>query len=200
MTDPELLDAWRAGDATAGEALFKRYYGLVSRFFANKVSSDPADLIQDTFMGCLRGRERLRDDAGFRKYVFGVAYNVLHEHYRTLHGNRFDPQTTSCADVLPGPGTMMAKGDEQGLLLAALRRLPLPLQVVLELFYWEDMTSSAIAEIMGEPHGTIRTRLRRARELLGEAIAGLGAEPGLVHRTATDLDGWAAQVRAAVAS
>ncbi len=194
-----MLEAWRAGDGSAGELLFERYYPTISRFFANKVSSDPADLIQETFMAILQGRDRIRDAAQLRSYLFGAAYNTLRAHYRgrRVDGERLDFGSTSSADLAPGVGTMMASGDEQALLLAALRRIPLELQVVLELFYWEDMTSAAIAELLGEPHGTVRTRIRRARQLVLAALGELTTDTALVRRTATDLDGWAAKVRGA---
>lgn len=199
MDDPELLTAWRGGNNAAGEQLFARYYGMVSRFFANKVCGDPADLIQGTFEACVLGHQQIRDTAQFRSFLFGIAYNVLRGHYRTqrAHDDRFDPSTSSSADLSPGVGTMLARGDEQQLLLAALRQLPLEHQVVIELFYWEDLTSAEIAEMLAEPHGTVRTRLRRARQLLEQALADLTPDAALLHRTTTDLDGWAKKVREA---
>jgi RNA polymerase sigma factor (sigma-70 family) len=195
--DTELLEDWRRGDGAAGSELFERHYPSIVRFFANKVTGDPADLIQETFEACVTGRDRLREGAGFSAYLFGVAYNVLRRHYERsrTQGERFDPSTVSSADLSPGPATMMNRRDEERLLLAALRRIPLELQVVLELFYWEGMTSAAIAEALAMPHGTIRTRLRRARQLLEEALAGLHEDPGLLERTLGDLEGWASQVR-----
>lgn len=194
--DAELLEGWRGGDRTAGELLFDRYYDAITRFFANKVADNPSDLVQETFTACLQGRDRLRDDSGFRSYLFGIAYNVLRQHYRgrRIAGERFDPATHTAADVSPGPGTMMVDTAEQRLLLEGLRRIPLDHQVVLELFYWEDMTSAAIAEVLGEPHGTIRTRLRRARELLREAIGRVEADAEVLTATQSNLDGWARRV------
>jgi RNA polymerase sigma factor (sigma-70 family) len=199
VTDLELLERWRGGDKAAGEALFGRYFPAVTRFFANKVSGDPADLIQETFMACLHGRDRLADAERFRSYLFGIAYNVLRQYFRRqrVDGGRFDHEKTTTADVSPGTATMMANTAEQQLLLESLRNIPLQFQVVLELFYWEDMTSATIAEVLGEPHGTIRTRLRRARELLESAMRDHAADAGLLRRTLGDLDGWAAGVRAA---
>lgn len=201
--DAELLEAWRAGDGAAGSELFERHYPAVVRFFANKIAGDPADLIQETFEACVKGRDRLRDDAGFAAFLFGVAYNVLKRHYERSrkHGERFDPATDSAADLSPGPATMVARRNEHRLLLAALRRIPLEQQVVLELFYWEGMTSAAIAEVLAMPHGTIRTRLRKARQQLEEALARVSIElsrdPQLLQRTLSDLDGWASQIRQA---
>ena len=197
--DPELLGRWRAGESAAGEMLFERYYPAVTRFFANKVAGDPADLIQETFMACLHGRDRVVEAGRFRSYLFGIAYNVLRQHYRRqrVAGERFDDARATAADVSPGPTTMMGETAEQQLLLAALRRIPIGFQVVLELFYWEEMTSATIAEVLGEPHGTVRTRLRRARELLEEAMRAASTDATLFRRTLADLGRWAADVRVA---
>lgn len=197
-SDRELLEAWRDGDRRSGEVLFERYYGAVERFFANKLGTDPLDLIQETFMGCVAGRGRMRDDQSFRSYLFGVAHNQLKKHYerQRIHGERFEPAMQSSADLSPGPGTMVAKGSEQRLLLEALRRIPVRFQVVLELYYWEELTSAEIATALELPHGTVRTRLRRARQLLDEAIAQCAADPRVREATRTGLMGWVAEIRA----
>ena len=49
-SDAELVDAWRAGDRGAGEALFERHYDAVARFFHNKVGDAASDLIQRAFL------------------------------------------------------------------------------------------------------------------------------------------------------
>ncbi|MCA9710194.1 MAG: sigma-70 family RNA polymerase sigma factor [Myxococcales bacterium] len=195
--DAELLEAWRQGDRAAGSELFERHYAAVVRFFANKVSGDPADLIQETFEACVKGRDRLNDDAGFVRYLFGVAYNVLRRHYERnrKHDQRFDPGTESTADLSPGPATMMARRDEHRLLLAALRRIPLAHQVVLELFYWEGMTSATIAEVLDTPHGTIRTRLRRARQEVEAELAVLIRDPVRLQQALADIDTLASEIR-----
>jgi RNA polymerase sigma factor (sigma-70 family) len=199
QTDQELLAAWQAGDRTAGELLFERYYAVLVRFFANKIGGDPMDLIQETFMGCVSGQARLRNRQGFRGFLFGIAFNLLKQHYarQRRDGDRFDPDTCSAADLSPGPGTMLSKSREQRLLLEALRRLPVRYQVVLELFYWEDLTAIEIGEALELPEGTVRTRLRRARELVAGALGEVEGEPGVVEATLGDLEGWAARVRAA---
>ena len=197
-SDSELLDAWRSGHASSGAELFDRYYEPLSRFFANKVSGDASDLIQDTMMACVTGAEKI-GPGKFRAFLFGIAYNKLKKHYERarIDSARIDDQTMTSADLSPGASTMMARSAEQRLLLESLRRIPLAHQVVLEMFYWESFTSAEIAVALGEPHGTVRTRLRRARALLEEAMASIAGDPVLLERTSSDLDGWAAKVRAA---
>lgn len=197
--DRDLLERWRGGDDRAGEALFERYYEHVSRFFANKVTADPADLIQETFIGCVRGRDRLREDASFRSYLFAIACNVLRNFYKSQRrdADRLDFGTVRAADLSPGPGTMIAGRKEQRLLLEALRSIPVEFQIVLELFYWEELTSAEIADIVGVPHGTLRTRIRRARQLLESELARLAQSEETLQSTVSGLEDWAAQIRAA---
>ncbi len=198
MDDLALVDAWRSGDRRAGEALFRRHFQGISRFFRNKFSAGVDDLVQQTFMGLLEGRERLASGANFRSYLFGVAHNVLRAHLRGMaRQGAFDPTTSAIVDLDPGAGTMLGERQEQRLLLAALRSIPLEAQVALELVYWEQLNAAEIAEILGVPHSTMRSRIQRARQLLQQAIERLGESPALIESTLGGLEAWAVAVRGA---
>ena len=75
--DAAQLEAWRAGDQDAGEALIERHYASILRFFRTKAGEDADDLVQLTFLRCVEASERYRGDAGFRAFLFGIARNVL---------------------------------------------------------------------------------------------------------------------------
>ncbi|MEM9459184.1 MAG: sigma-70 family RNA polymerase sigma factor [Myxococcota bacterium] len=197
-TDAELLYAWRAGDTEAGQQLFKRYYGPVARFFANKIREAPGDLVQETFMGCVKGRDRIREGSNFRSYLFGVAYRVLTSYLRHRYEAPDDLASVSVLDLDPGPSTILHRSEEVRLLLQALRTLPLELQVVVELRYWEQMTSTDISHVLGIPAATVRGRLRTGRTRLEEVLRTLPASPDVVHSTVSDIDGWAQKVREGV--
>lgn len=171
--DFALLQAWRGGDSSAGEALFERYYDGVERFFANKITDSADDLVQQTFEACVQGRDRLLNGSSFRSYLFAIAHNLLRSHFRhkQREAEHIDFTTQSAYDLSPGPSTYVARRRQQQILLNALRRIPLDYQVVLELRIWEEMRTVEIAEIVGIPHGTARSRLRKARELLEKAVA-----------------------------
>ncbi|MEX1362632.1 MAG: sigma-70 family RNA polymerase sigma factor [Nannocystaceae bacterium] len=194
--DSALVEAWRCGDAAAGEELFRRHFTAVSRFFRNKLSAGVEDLIQQTFVALVEGRERLRAEQSFRSYLFGIAHNVLRAHLRALdRARRFDPTSSSIMQLDPGPSTMHAARQEQRLLLRALRRIPMEHQVALELVYWEGLNAAEIAAVLGVPHSTMRSRIQRARALLEQAIEQLAQSPGLSKSTVDGLEQWAAQVR-----
>ncbi|HRI06633.1 MAG TPA: sigma-70 family RNA polymerase sigma factor [Nannocystaceae bacterium] len=196
-SDEALLDAWRRGDRRAGEALFERHYEPIARFFRNKVAGDSSDLIQRTFLALVESQERFRGESSFRTFLFAVAHNVLGRHYRQKRrdGERLDFLTVSAHDLGPSPPSLLARRDEERILLTALRRIPLDYQVVLELYFWEKMTAAELAEVIGVPEGTARTRIRRAKQLLEIAIAEVGASPLLIQSTLAGLERWAADVR-----
>ena len=198
MDDLKLVDAWRSGDRQAGEALFRRHFQGVTRFFRNKFSAGIDDLVQQNFVALLEGRERLASGANFRSYLFGIAHNVMRANLRALAKQRaFDPASSAIVDLDPGASTMVGQCQEQRLLLLALRRIPLEAQVTLELVYWEQLNAAEIAEILGVPHSTMRSRIQRARQLLQQAIEKLGESPELIKSTLSGLDGWALAVRKA---
>jgi RNA polymerase sigma factor (sigma-70 family) len=197
-TDSELLLAWRGGKQAAGEALFVRHFAAIARFFRNKVQGDIEELIQRCFLGCLEGQERFNGTGSFRGYLFGIARNVLFNHFRTQerHGSPVDLDEVSLHDLAPSASTMVAQRQEEQLLLDALCRLPLPHQLVIELFYWEDLSLAEIADALAVPVGTAATRLRRARQLLEAKMTELASSTALRDSISAGFETWARSLRA----
>jgi RNA polymerase sigma factor (sigma-70 family) len=199
-TDEELLEAWRAGDKRAGNELFQRHFEPIRRFFWNKVEREIEDLVQRTFMGCLEGTERFEGRSKFRTFLFAVAHNILREHFRQKRRDaRVDLDERSVVDLGAGPSTVLAHRREQRLLLEGLRRIPITFQIALELFYWEKLTGAELGEVLGVPENTAYSRVRRAKELLTEALRKIERSRDVLESTTADLDGWAAQIRAGMA-
>lgn len=197
MTDDELLALWRNGDADAASQLFERHFDALYRFFRNKAPSFADDLVQKTLLACFEGRDRFRGESRFRTYLFGIARNQLLMWFAEHRGDaESSDRRESLADLDPSPSVVEEVRQEQQLILQALRRLPLDAQVLLELFYWEQLSGLELAEVLGVPEGTIRSRLRRARQLLGESIAELEREPSRLASTLSNLDDWASKLRA----
>lgn len=195
--DFDLLRAWQVGDERAGEQLFRRHYRAVLRFFHNKAGAQAHDLVQRTFLGCLEARARIRGDTGFRTFLFGVARNVLFDHYRLARRDRdhLDFGTVSVEDLRPTPTSVLAQAHEIELLLRALRRIPLEAQMILEMYYWEGMRAHEIGEVLDMPEPTVRTKIRRARLRLEQEIKESSAPASLRHSTVEGLETWAQRIR-----
>ncbi len=196
-TDESLLQAWRAGDRKAGNALFQRHFEPIRRFFVNKAEGDFGELVQKTFLRCVDAQQRFEGRSSFRTFLFAIAHNVLREHYR---GRRRPDQQgeldeLSVVDLGAGPGTALAEKREQRALLQALRQVPLRFQIVLELYYWEKLTGAEMGEVLGIPEDTARSRVRRGKELLRTALRHQALSNNVIESTVSDLDDWAESIR-----
>ncbi len=197
LDDHALLRAWQGGDERAGRTLVERHYDAVARFFATKDRANAADLIQLTLVKLIEARARLPVDCNVRAYALGIARHVLIDHLRALYrpGQTIDFAECSVADLQPTPSGALARQQQTRLVLLGLRRIPLESQILLELYYWEDLTAREMVALLGAPEGTIRTRLRRARQQLAAALAELADSPELLHSTMSDLEIWARRAR-----
>lgn len=172
VDDAELFRLWCEGDKGAGDALLTRHYAAVYRFFRNKAPSDVDDLTQHTFSACAGARARFAGQAAtFRSYLFGIARHVLHEHLRRKRRDaRIDFGVSTAAGLDPTASQLLAATRDQQALLLALRRLPMDLQVALELHYWEELSTAEIADVLEVSQGTVKRRLQRARQLLEKML------------------------------
>jgi RNA polymerase sigma factor (sigma-70 family) len=194
--DTELLDAWAAGDTRAASELFDRYLPQLIRFFRNKVVDSADDLVQDTFVACVRGRDRFRRDSSFRTYLFATARNILMQHFRKRRGGvELDPDSQSVCDMGPSPTSILGQRAEHRLLLSALRKIPLDHQIALELYHWEGLSGPELAEALGIGEPALRSRLHRAKLNLRETMATLAESPELLASTWANLDDWARGLR-----
>lgn len=199
LSDRDLFDAWCEGDRKAGHALFSRHFASIRRFFANKVDDDVEELVQRTFTACIEGRERFSRRSSFRTYLFGIARNKLREHFRSRHRGATPLDDVSVVDMGAGVSTVITERREQRLLLEALRRIPLEHQMLLELYFWENLSASEIGEIFDAPENTVRSRIRRGKQLVGEQLASLTSSARELESTLGNLEGWAESLRLRVA-
>ena len=200
-SDYELLDAWAAGDQRAAKQLIDRHFEGIYRFFRNKLHDGSAeDLVQNTFMACVKARDTFRRDSSFRTFIFGTARNLLLYHLRQQRraGDPIDPEVLSAIDLAPSPSSIAVQKDEQRLMLEALRALPLDYQIALELYHWEGLTGPELAGVLGITEAALRSRLHRAKLELRKHLERLATSGALLESTMTKLDDWAAGLRAAV--
>lgn len=168
--DLELLHAWRDGDRGAGNQLLRRHFAALHRFFASKVADDAEDLIQNTLLACVTYVDKLAAAASFKAYLFTIAANQLYAHLRKREGSPLDFTAVSAVELGLSPSGVVAQREAELRLSVALRRLPLELQIVLELGYWEDLDTREIAEVLELPHGTAKSKIRKAKQLLAREL------------------------------
>lgn len=151
------------------------------------------DLASETFVVAFRRRatyDRSRPDA--RPWLFGIATHLLRHHYRTERRKLAAYAKTGVDPVVASdPGFDAAEDRAQAKALGpALARALAPLRPgdrdALLLLAWADLSYQEIAEALGIPIGTVRSRLARARRQVREL---LGADGQLVDGEAVSLEG-----------
>lgn len=195
--DLELLIAWQGGDKRAADSILIKYYTLVRRTVLTKVPEAAVDdVVQDIFKALVERRDSFRDGAQFKAYLLGITRNKIADHYRSRKPvDQAEVLETSVRDLGAGPSSVVLKHENERLLLEALRSINLDHQLILELHYWDDMSGPALCQVFECTEPAIRSRLRRAREHLDEAIQTLSRGHREFAETVTDLDAWAKRLR-----
>ncbi|HEX3478799.1 MAG TPA: sigma-70 family RNA polymerase sigma factor [Kofleriaceae bacterium] len=192
-SDLSLLDRWRAGDSVAGNLLFKRHFVSLYRFFEYKTEGEVDDLVQETLLQCVKAGSTFRRQSTFRTYLFSIARHVLFQHWRARARVQptLDFEAISMAALSTSIGSRLARSADRARLLAALQTLPLDQQLLLELYYWEELDRDQLAEVFEVETATIGSRLFRARRALQNSLE--RPEPGGDPATGTPdaFDAWA---------
>jgi RNA polymerase sigma-70 factor (ECF subfamily) len=191
VDDLTLLDRWCDGDAKAGNELFARHFESLYRFFESKIDREIDDLVQQTFLACIRERDKFRRQSSFRTYLFAIARYTLYGYWKRVRP-MLNVDEISVEAISTSVGTRIARKQDEQRLLEALRGLPLEQQLLLELHYWEGMERAQLAEVFEIEEATTRSRLHRARQALRERLAAAGAAGSVV---AGDFDAWARSLR-----
>jgi RNA polymerase sigma-70 factor (ECF subfamily) len=208
--DLELLSAWRDGDRDAGNELLARHFASLHRFFVNKVGDEAEDLIQNTLLACLTYIDKVAAASSFKAYLFAIAANQLYAHLRrrAREGAVLDFSVASAVELGLSPSAVVAQHERDQQLSAALQRLPLELQIVLELGYWEELSAREIATVLELPVGTAKSKVRKAKQMLAKEIERLARRPairlgGHPHPDdaieTDDLQRWVQQIRDSLA-
>ncbi|WP_212997524.1 RNA polymerase sigma factor [Winogradskya consettensis] len=158
--------------------LFDRHAPAVHRYLARRVGGMADDLLAETFLVAFRRRSSYRaDGVGVLPWLYGIATNVLRRHVRQeVRRYRALARLPDTAAPLTGEDAAIDRADAEALrrqLAEALAGLNRGDRDVLLLTAWADLSYIEIAEVLGIPVGTVRSRLHRARRVTRDALAPL---------------------------
>lgn len=164
-TDEQLMQEFQHGSREAFAELFARYRERIYAFFRRRINdaARAEELAQETFLAVLRAVERYEPRALFRTYLYGIAVNLLMAERRKAGREESAPE-----DTLDPAST----GDPTAALWVrrAMARLDANDREVLLLREYEQLSYAEIAELLGVPVNTVRSRLFRARMALKELL------------------------------
>jgi RNA polymerase sigma-70 factor, ECF subfamily len=176
VSDAELIERVGRGDDGAFDTLYRRYarpvFALALRRLGDRGRAE--DAVQETFASVWRSARTYRAERGAgAPWLYAVARNAIVDRSRV--------RTDVTADA-PDQVSLEAGPDERAetewtawRVHRAFEELPGHERAVLELAYWGDMSQSEVADYLGIPLGTVKTRTRsglsRLASLLGEELA-----------------------------
>jgi len=182
VTDQILVERVQAGDKSAFDLLVKRYQhkiiGLIGRYVQDQ--SEALDVAQETFIKAYKALDSFRGESAFYTWLYRIATNTAKNYLVTR--NRRPPGTDiDIDDVLQAeseselrdietPENNLYRDELFGVMASALEALPEELRVALTLRELEGMRYEDIAEVMGCPIGTVRSRIFRARDAIDKEL------------------------------
>ena len=172
-TDGELIQRVSSGDAGAFELLYRRYarpvFGLALRRLGDRMRAE--DAVQETFAAIWRSARTYRPERGpGAPWLYAVARNAIVDRAR----NRSEPpgEAPDAASPEPGPQERAEASYVSWRVHRALEDLPRSERDVIELAYWGGLSQSEVANFLGIPLGTVKTRTRAGLGRLAKLLEG----------------------------
>ena len=176
MTDEELWGQVRAGDGEAFGRLFERHAQAVFAYCLRRtgVWAAAEDLMSVVFLETWRKRGSVTVDGTLLPWLYGVALGVTrnHQRSRTRHKAALgkvplpDPHGDHADDV----ARRVDAETRTKAVIAELEKLPAGDREVLEMSAWSDLSQAQIAQVLGIPVGTVKSRLARAQRTVRGAL------------------------------
>ncbi len=186
--DAVLVARCKGNDLTAFDEIVERYqhkiYGYVKRLVGNE--TDAEDITQEVFLKALNSLHRFREESSLQTWLFRIATNLCRDAHRrrqrekgwlslwrqadqqseTEEGGIVDPP-----DDRFNPEKLLLREELGAMLSEAMEQLPLAMREVFILHDVEQMPYEEIAQALGVPLGTVKSRLFHARARLRELLA-----------------------------
>ena len=181
ITDQVLVDRVLNGDKNAFNLLVVRYQNklahLVSRYV---LPSEVPDVVQETFIKAYRSLSSFKGESIFYTWLYRIAVNTA-KNYLISQGRRppssdidaSEAESYEGADSLrdvDNPESLVLSKEVEKVVFEAIEALPDDLRTAITLREIDGLSYEEIAEIMGTPVGTVRSRIFRARDAIDEKI------------------------------
>lgn len=178
LTDEQLFERYRSGESEALRTLIERHHDDLLRFLTRLLGDRVAaeDVFQDAFLQVHISQDSFDISRRFRPWLFTIAANKGRDYLRKKGRRRTvdlsapvgggDGREATFMDLMeidiPAPGDAMDVGERDAEVQRALDGLSPPLREILLLAYFQRLSYAQIAEDLGIPLGTVKSRLHSA--------------------------------------
>jgi RNA polymerase sigma-70 factor (ECF subfamily) len=190
-TPDSLIEQCLKGDQAAWEAIvrqnWRKVFNVAYKFVGKHDQAE--DLTQDIFLKIFKALNTFDRRANFQTWIISISRNLCIDHYRSVRKERqMIASEVDTGDLQPaspdrGPYQAAEHQDLRGLLRQALQTLPLSLRTAVVLRDLHELSYQEIADRLGLPEGTVKSRINRGRIELAHQLKRLqDKQPALRRR------------------
>jgi RNA polymerase sigma-70 factor (ECF subfamily) len=180
-SDEVLIGRIAKGDRLAMQVLFARHHVRVYRFVLRLVGnpSIAEDLISEVFLDVWRQADRFEGRSAVSTWMLAIArFKALSALRKRPDEELDDEAAEAIEDVSDNPEVALQKKDKSAVLRQCLEKLSPEHKEIIDLVYYHEKSVEEVAEIVGIPENTVKTRMFYARKKLSELLQAAGIERG----------------------
>ena len=181
ISDEVLIGRIANGDRLAMQVLFARHHVRVFRFVLRLVRHEAAaeDLISEVFLDVWRQAGRFEGRAAVSTWLLAIARFKALSSLRRKPEQELDEETAeTIEDTADTPDVTLEKKDKSALIRKCLEGLSAEHREIVDLVYYHEKSVEEVAEIVGIPENTVKTRMFYARKKLSELLKAAGVDRG----------------------
>ena len=163
------------------QVLFARHHVRVYRFVLRIVRNEASaeDLISEVFLDVWRQADRFEGRSAVSTWLLAIARFKALSSMRRKPDEELDEEAAGAIeDTSDTPEVSLQKKDKSGLLRKCLEQLSREHREVVDLVYYHEKSIEEVAEIVGIPEATVKTRMFYARKKLSELLKAAGLDRG----------------------
>ncbi|MCA1558772.1 MAG: sigma-70 family RNA polymerase sigma factor [Acidobacteria bacterium] len=171
LTPDSLIEQCLTGDQAAWELIvrqnWRKVFNVAYKFVGRHDEAE--DLTQDIFLKIFKALGTFDRRANFQTWIISISRNLCIDHYRSVRKERqtiardIDAGDLQPASTDRGPYAAAEHQDLRALLRQALQTLPLTLRTAVILRDLQELSYQEIADRLGLPEGTVKSRINRGR-------------------------------------
>lgn len=180
-SDEVLIARIAQGDRLAMQVLYARHHVRVYRFALRLVKNESTaeDLISEIFLDVWRQAGKFEGRSAVSTWILAITrFKALSALRRRTDAELDDETAAAIEDTSDNPEEVVAKKDTGDVLRKCLTALSREHREVIDLVYYHEKSVEEVAEIVGIPENTVKTRMFYARKKLAELLKAQGVERG----------------------
>ena len=180
-SDEVLIGRIANGDRLAMQVLYARHHVRVIRFVVRLVRNEATaeDLISEVFLDVWRQAGRFEGRSAVSTWMLAIARFKALSALRRRPDEELDEEAAGAIeDPSDDPGTVLEKKDKSVMLRKCLTGLSAEHREIIDLVYYHEKSVEEVAEIVGIPENTVKTRMFYARKRLAELLKAAGIDRG----------------------